>query len=201
MTFRYPMLGAVLLSLLVCGLVSVSAPAQDLHPSRRASPLGIASTHLGDTYVKVTYGRPYVRNREIFGANTDTSEFLVPYGELWRTGANEATEITATGPLVVAGQQLPAGTYSIFTIPGAETWSIHFSPHLGLDGTGIFDASTNTFTQVYDPADDVVAVTVPRTALQEPVDQFTIDFEGEGSSADMVLRWELTEVRIPVSTP
>ena len=84
------------------------AAAQDLHPSRRPSPIGIAKTHIGETYVKVTYGRPYMRGRSVFGAPGDTVTYLVPFGQLWRTGANEATELTATGPLMVAGSRLEA---------------------------------------------------------------------------------------------
>lgn len=172
--------------------------AQDLHPSRRPSPLGIAKTHIGDTYVKITYGRPYVRDREIFGANTDDKSFLVPFGEVWRTGANEATEITVTNDVMLGGKHLDAGTYSIFTEPNADEWIIHVSPHLGLDGTGNFDPATQTFTQVFDPADDVLTLTVPSKSIDEAVDQFTIDFDDAESGADMVLRWEKTEVRIPV---
>ena len=86
----------ILIAALLCFAAADLAKAQDLHPSRRPSPIGIAKTHLGDTYVKVTYGRPYVRNRQIFGTNTDSTEFLTPYGQIWRTGANEATEITTT---------------------------------------------------------------------------------------------------------
>ena len=81
----------ILIAALLCFAAAELAQAQDLHPSRRPSPIGIAKTHLGDTYVKVTYGRPYVRTRQIFGANTDSTEFLTPYGQIWRTGANEAT--------------------------------------------------------------------------------------------------------------
>lgn len=172
--------------------------AQDLHPSRRPSPIGIAKTHIGDAYVKVTYGRPYVRGREIFGANTDDKSFLVPFGEVWRTGANEATEITVTDHVMLGGQHLDAGTYSIFTEPDAGEWVIHVSPHLGLDGTGNFDPSTQTFTPVFDPADDVLTLTVPSTTIDETVDQFTIVFEEASGGADMILRWENTEVRIPV---
>ena len=91
---------------LVTLMPAASAAAQDLHPSRLASPVGIAKTFLGDTYLKVTYGRPYVRNRAIFGDPADGNTYLVPFGETWRTGANEATEITITSPLMVAGQQL-----------------------------------------------------------------------------------------------
>ncbi len=188
----------LLIVALLCFAAAELAQAQDLHPSRRPSPLGIAKTHLGDTYIKVTYSRPYVRNRQIFGTNTDSTEFLTPYGQIWRTGANEATEITTTGPLSIAGNTLDAGTYSIFTEPGPTEWIIHFSPHLGLDGTGIFNAETQTFTEVYTPDDDVLVITVPSGMLEESVDQFTMVFEKGDGGAHLVLRWEKTEVRIPI---
>ncbi len=172
--------------------------AQDLHPSRRPSPIGIAKTHIGDTYVKVTYGRPYMRDRQIFGMNTDSVEFLTPYHAIWRTGANEATEITTTGQLSIAGNMLAAGTYSIFTEPGPSEWVIHFSPFLGLDGTGLFNAETQIFTEVYDPDQDVLEITVPSGTLEETVDQLTMVFEAVDGGAHLVLRWEKTEVRIPM---
>ena len=188
----------LIVSLLCLAATTDLATAQDLHPSRRPSPVGIAKTHLGDTYVKVTYSRPYVRNRDIFGTNTDSTTFLTPFGQLWRTGANEATEITTTGALSLAGQMLAAGTYSIFTEPGPTEWIIHFSPHLGLDGTGIFNAETQTFTEVYTPDDDVLVITVASGMLDEMVDQFTISFEDTDGGTHLVLRWEKTEVRIPI---
>jgi hypothetical protein len=193
-------LAAIALAVLPALVAAVPAEAQE-DPGRRPSPIGIARTHIGDTYVKVTYGRPYIRDRQIFGAPADDNGPLVPFGQLWRTGANEATEITLTGPLVVAGRRLEAGTYSVFTVPGPSTWSIHVSPHLGLDGTGIFDAATQTFTPVYDPADDIMAFEVQPTRLAEPVDPFTIDFPATATGADLRLRWERTEVRIPVAAP
>ena len=179
-------------------LLAAPAQAQDLHPSRRPSPIGIAKTHLGDTYVKVTYGRPYMRGRAIFGTNTDSATFLVPFGQVWRTGANEATEITVTAPVLIAGEPLDAGTYSIFTEPGANEWVIHVSPQLGLDGTGRLGPEGFT-PNVYDPAQDVLTVTVPSGSLDEDVDQFTISFDDTEAGADMVLQWERTEVRIPVA--
>lgn len=178
--------------------------AQDLHPSRRLSPVGIARTHIGDTYVKINYGRPYTRGRQIFGANTDSTTFLVPFGQIWRTGASESTEITVTGPVTMAGNALAAGTYSIYTEPGPEEWVIHISPQLGLDGTGIFDAGAGVFTpNVYQPENDVFAFTVPVHTLgeDETVDQFTISLEENPSGVDMIMRWERTEVRVPISIP
>lgn len=180
-------------------LVPLVAVAQDLHPSRRPSPLGMARTMIGDTYVRVIYGRPYKRNRpNIFG--TKESGALVPYGERWRTGANEATEITVTKDVLVAGQKLPAGTYSLFTTPGPDSWKFHFNSRLGLDGTGIF--ANNTFTPVDLDPTDVLVVTVPSKQLPEDreVDQLTFSFEpGAGGGVDMVLRWIRTEVRVPIA--
>lgn len=192
----------MLLAILTVTVSVGPATAQDLHPSRRLSPIGIARTHIGDTYVKVTYGRPYVRGREIFGANTDSSSFLVPFGEIWRTGASESTEITTTGPVIVAGNRLEAGTYSIFTVPAADAWVFHISPQLGLDGTGIFDAEAGVFTpNVYQTENDLFTFSVPVNMLPEdqPVDQFTIAFEDADQGVHMVLRWERTEVRVPIS--
>jgi hypothetical protein len=175
------------------------AGAQDLHPSRRPSPIGIAKTHVGDTYVKVNYGRPYMRGRRIFGAAGDTAQILVPFGQLWRTGANEATELTTTGPLRFAGRPLAAGTYSIFTVPGPQSWEVRVSPQLGLDGTGGLSASGEFTPDIYAEARDVLKVNVPSGQIGEPVDQFTIEFENGATGTDMVLRWERTEVRIPIA--
>lgn len=185
-------------ALAAAGLLTEAAVAQDLHPSRRLSPVGIAKTHIGDSYVKVVYGRPYIRGRVIFGEATDGESPLVPYGELWRTGANEATEITLTEPLTVAGQRLDAGTYAIFTVPGPDRWTVRFSPQLGMDGTGSFDASTGTFTPLYDEAMDVLVVEAAARRLDDEVDPFTFSFETTAAGADMLLRWERTEVRIPM---
>jgi hypothetical protein len=172
--------------------------AQDLHPSRRPSPLGMARTTLGDAYVRVIYGRPYKRDRKnIFG--TKENGAVVVYGERWRTGANEATELTVTRDVLVGGQKLAAGTYSLSTTPAPGTWKVHFNSKLGLDGLGIF--ANNTFTPVDLAPTDVLTLSVPATELPEDkeVDQLTFDFEKTASGADMVLRWIRTEVRVPIA--
>lgn len=184
-------------TVLICLMLTDTALAQDLHPSRRPSPIGIAKTHIGDTYVKVTYGRPYVRGRKIFGTDTDEQTFLVPFGQLWRTGANEATEITTTGALEIAGHRVEAGTYAIFTEPNETEWVIHISPQLGLDGTGRLGPDGFT-PNVFDKSKNVLQFSVPSGAITESVDQCTITFDTEGAETSLVLRWENTEVRIPV---
>ena len=187
------------LSVLAASLLPALADAQDLHPSRRPSPLGMSRILLGDTYVKVTYGQPYKRGREnIFG--TKESGALVPFGERWRTGANEASEITVTKDVTVAGKKLAAGTYSLFTTPSATSWKIHFNTTLDLDGTGYF--RDGKFTPADLAPTDVVVVEVPVSAIpadKEEVDQFTIAFEKKDGGADMVLRWIRTEVRVPIA--
>jgi hypothetical protein len=191
-------------TLVLAALVALLAPApgvaaQDLHPSRRPSPMGMARTTLGDTYVRVVYSRPYKRDRDnIFG--TAESGALVPYGQVWRTGANEATEITVTGDVMVAGKRLPAGTYSLFTTPGAEQWQVHFNSALGLDGLGHFDPVAREFKPAdLDPTNVLTVTATPATLPEDgEVDQLTFAFEPTDGGADMVLRWIRTEVRVPV---
>ena len=191
---------ALMTGLLLLGtwLSSTAVEAQDLHPSRRPSPVGIARTFVGDTYVKVVYGSPYKRGRDnIFG--TEDSGALVPYGKIWRTGANEATEITLTGDLLIGDQKLPAGTYSIFTVPGPEQWSVQFNSALGLSGTGRFDMETRKFAPAALPAPEVHSLTAPVASLDEEVDQFTFAFDTSDTGTGLCLRWITTEVCVPIA--
>jgi hypothetical protein len=189
----------VLVAALLFGILKpLPIAGQDLHPSRRPSPIGWARATLGDTYISVVYGRPYKRGRNnIFG--TKESGALVPFGERWRTGANEATEITFTKDTLVGGKPLRAGTYSLSSTPGAETWTLHFNSKLGLDGLGVF--ADNKFTPIELGPTDVLVVSAKATQLpgEKEVDQFTIDFERTASGTDMVLRWIRTEVRVPIA--
>lgn len=172
--------------------------AQDLHPSRRPSPMGMARTTVGDTYISVVYSRPYKRGRDnIFG--TEESEALVPYGKIWRTGANEATQMTVTDDVMIFDQKLPAGTYSIFTTPGPDSWTIHFNTKLGLSGTGFFDPVEQKFEAVDLGPTDLVVVTATPGVLEEEVDQLTFAFDEADEGADMCLRWITTEVCVPIA--
>jgi len=175
-----------------------AAVAQDLHSSRRPSPMGMARTFIGDGYVFVVYSRPYVRGRDnIFG--TEESQALVPFGKIWRTGANEATQLTTGIDLEIGGKTLPAGTYSIFTTPGPETWTVQFNEQLGLSGTGFFDPVERKF----EPADLStprleVEAAVGALAEDDEVDQLTFEFEETDGVTSLVLRWATTEVKIPM---
>ena len=170
----------ILLSVLFF-LIAIAACAQEaVQP--RPSPLAIVTMKYEDTYVKVTYSQPHKRGRKVFGS-------LVPYGTVWRTGANEATEITTTGNLLMNGNLLPAGTYSIFTIPNEDKWTIIISAQVGLWGA-----------YNYNEKFDVMRFEVPVSTIEgnSVWEAFTIEFEQSNSMADMVMQWEQTKVNIPV---
>lgn len=197
-TVKTSLLASAALTLAVALCLPAPAAAQDLHPSRRPSPMGLARIDLGDAYVSVTYSRPYKRDRDnIFG--TKESGALVPFGEVWRTGANEATQITLTKDFTVGGKKLPAGTYSLFTTPGATEWQIHFNSDLGLSGTARRNPESGEFDEVYSAAKNVATATAKPTKLEEEVDQFTISLDKTEAGADLVLQWITTEVRVPIA--
>jgi hypothetical protein len=179
-------------------VLPLPAAAQDLHPSRRPSPMGMARITVDDTYIRAVYSRPYKRDRDnIFG--TEESGALVPFGKRWRTGANEATEITVTGDVMIGDQKLPEGTYSLFTTPGPDSWKVYFNTELGLSGTGWFYPEEQRFEAAELEPTDLLVYTVNPGTLEEEVNQFTIGFEGTEGGADMCLRWITTEVCVPMA--
>lgn len=139
----------------------------------------------GDLTIRVFYNRPSKKGREIFGG-------LVPFDEVWRTGANEATTFDTTKDLNFEGQILKAGKYSLWTIPRETTWTIIFnSEHgqWGLDSKG----KPNR-----DPERDVLQIDVESLQQDRVFEQFTIAFEDTGArDAEMVLIWDKTLVAVP----
>jgi hypothetical protein len=157
------------------------APAQAQLALPRISPKASVSQTIGITDITVVYCRPGVKGRVIWGG-------LVPYDEPWRTGANEATSFTTTDDITVAGKKLAAGSYSLLTIPTAKDWTVLWSRQTDLRGV------TN-----YDPAQDVLRVTVTPTAA-EPVEWMRFSFENlMPGSADLVLRWEKLALALPIT--
>lgn len=130
--------------------------------------------------VRVIYSRPQKDGREVFGK-------LVPYGKVWRTGANESTEILLYKDIVIGGKKLAKGTYSLFTIPGPSEWTIIFNSDL--DYWGAYS---------YNQASDVLRVTASSRESGKEVDAFTIQFEGMGDQQGvMKLVWDTTVVSLP----
>lgn len=153
-------------------LVSASCTAQGTE--KRKSPHETVS----NDNVSVTYGRPYKKGRTIFGS-------LVKYGEVWRTGADEATEITFKKDGTIAGQPVKAGTYTLFTIPGEKEWTIILNGKTGQ--WGAYDYEKNK-------GQDVLKVNVPAGTASSPAEQLTITLPANA----MVIAWDNTQVSVPL---
>jgi hypothetical protein len=129
---------------------------------------------------RVIYSRPAKGNREVFGK-------LIPYGKVWRTGANEATEIKFYQDVVLGGKKVKAGTYSLFTIPGEKEWTIILNNDLDYWGAYSYNAKN-----------DVVRVTAPASQSPESVENFAIQFGDKGPKKGVMrLAWEKTMVEVP----
>jgi hypothetical protein len=139
-----------------------------------------------DLNIHVFYNRPFKKGREIFGS-------LVPYGKVWRTGANEATTFQTSKDLLFEGKTLKRGKYTLWTIPGEETWKIMFNSEYGQWGIGS-DGQANR-----NPANDALTVDVHAVQQAREFEQFTISFEKVGEDAEMVLMWDKTLVAVPFS--
>ena len=138
----------------------------------------------GDLRVKVFYNRPSKKGRKIFGG-------LVPYNEVWRTGANEATTFETNRDLKFDGQTLKAGKYSVWTIPREMTWTIIFNSEYGQWGI-------NSKGQVNrNPDLDVLKMDVHAVQQDQVFEQFTVAFDKTGEDAEMVLFWDRTLVAVP----
>src|SRR5690242_5933409 len=149
--------------------------------TKRFSPEDHAELVDGDFNALVFYNRPYKKGRQIFGA-------LVPYGKVWRTGANEATTFETNKDIEFENQKLKKGKYSLWTIPGEETWTIIFNSEYGQWGIGPGGDANR------DPEKDVLKLDVRSVQSEREFEQFTISFEKTGAEAEMVLIWDKTLV-------
>jgi len=147
----------------------------------RPSPLAVVSCRYKDAYFKITYCQPHKQGREVFGK-------LVPYSQVWRTGANEATEITLTRDVKINGLDLKAGTYSVFSIPEKEKWTVVINGDLGLWGA-----------YNYNPKTDILRFDVPVTTLPEVAyEPFTMWIDQKNEKADWIMAWDKTKVTVGI---
>lgn len=161
--------------LMLVGLTNVNAQAR-----QRQSPKLTATGKIGEANVSIRYGSPSVKGRKIWGD-------LVPFDKVWRAGANEATVIESDKDLVVEGKKLPAGKYSLYTIPGEKTWQVIFNSQTGQWG---IERSGET-TRIASTDVLVVNVTPVKAATLEESLTYVISDKG------FVLKWE--NLQIPVS--
>jgi hypothetical protein len=134
--------------------------------------------------VKVFYNRPSKKGRKIYGG-------LVPYGKVWRTGANEATTFETSQDLKIQGKALKKGKYSLWAIPGEETWTIIFNSEFGQWGVSS-DGEANRSPEL-----DVLQVEIHPVQQDREFEQFTIAFEKLDEEVEMVLMWDKTLVVVP----
>lgn len=166
--------------LFLVGLL-LSAPIMAQITMPAPSPAVKLETKIGLSDVKIEYSRPAMRGRSIFGD-------LVPYGEVWRTGANASTKISFSDAVEFGGESVPAGTYALYTVPGASEWEIILSSNTELWGS-----------MGYTNADDVVRTKVASTSINPGFESFTIDFAHmDMDLAHLRIMWENTLVEIPV---
>jgi hypothetical protein len=139
-----------------------------------------------DLKLSVFYNRPSKRGRKIFGG-------LVPFGQVWRTGANEATVFETNKQLSIEGKNLLPGKYTIWTVPDSTQWMVMFNAEHGQWGVN-HKGEVNR-----DPARDVLAVPVHAVTQDRTFEQFTIAFEKVGEETEMVFMWDNTVVALPIS--
>lgn len=171
----------LLLLMVVCG----TAMAQIDTP--QPSPAGSVYSKVGLTDVTIDYFRPGVKGRKIFGAGED---FLQPYGQLWRTGANSGSKITLSTDITLGGKTVPAGEYLIFSIPGKDEWTVSLYSDIKLGGN----------VGGYDKANEVVSTKVKSTKLSTTVERLTFnitDIAEDNASAAIELTWADVSVKVP----
>lgn len=179
-------LALLLFALAACATAPAEAPPTETPAAPQQvqtaplSPRDTARTTLAGAELFVDYGRPSMRGRVIMGG-------LVPYGQVWRTGANSATHFHTDADLQIGETRVPRGTYTLYTLPSAEQWQLIVNRQTGQWGTQ------------YDPGQDLARIPMQRRDVAEPVEQFTIDFVPTGAGeANLTLTWERTQLAVPI---
>jgi hypothetical protein len=167
----------LLIALAVFALAGAQQP-QD--KSQRPSPPGTAECTIKGKKVTISYSRPSMKGRKIMGE-------LVPYGKVWRTGANEATTLVTETDLNIGGAKVPAGKYTLYTLPSEGAWKLIINKQTGQWGTE------------YNQDQDLVRVDMTKSSTAAPVEQFTITCNpAGGDKANLVMEWEQTRLTVPI---
>ena len=146
------------------------------------SPTQTVKQDFGISTLELIYSRPGMKGRKIFGD-------LVPYGKVWRTGANQATRLKFSDDVMIGGQPVKAGEYAVFTIPNEKEWDI------------IINKGSANWGTDYKQQDDIVRVKARPVKLDNPVETFTMQFDNvKPSSADLTIMWDKTAVAVPITT-
>jgi hypothetical protein len=172
---------SICVGLFVClaSWIAASACAQGKGP---ASPPAKAECKLADgKMITVDYSSPRAKGRKIYGG-------LVPYGQVWRAGANAATTLVTATDLSVGGTAVPAGSYTIFAIPDADKWTLVISKKTGEWGTAYPGAS-----------EDLARIGMKASQLPSAVENFTIAFDQSGAGCTLRMDWETTRASVDIA--
>jgi hypothetical protein len=167
---------ALLATLAVAG---IALRAQQDKASR-PSPPAKAECKIDAKTITIDYSSPRAKGRKIFGS-------LVPYGQVWRAGANEATTLGTTGEINIGGKAVPAGKYTIFAIPAEDKWTLVISKKTGEWGTAYPG-----------PDNDLARIDMKASKTSAPVENFTIAFDQKGSTCTMRMEWENTTASVDI---
>lgn len=146
-----------------------------------ASPRQVLEQQFSISKISIDYGRPAAKGRKIFGE-------LVPFGTVWRAGANEATKISFGQDVLFGGQKVKKGTYALYVLPQANEWKVILNK--GVNNWGAY---------TYDAKDDVATTTVAVKSSTEKAERFTISFDdASDDKVSLVFKWDATKVEVPV---
>lgn len=175
------------LTILAVATLASASPLLAQQPHARVSPHETVSTTVDGDRVTVTYGRPFSKNPKDGSARKIWGE-LVPFGEVWRTGADEATTLITQKPLIMGDTTIPAGAYSLYTLPKADgTAQLIVNKQLGQWGTD------------YDEKQDLARIALKAAKPELPVSQFTISINKNATGADLMMSWEDASYSVPLT--
>ncbi len=165
----------------VCLVLCSATIAYPQEKKSRPSPPAKAECKLsGGKDIAVDYSSPRAKGRKIFGG-------LVPYGQVWRAGANEATTFVTSSDITVGGKAVPAGKYTIFAIPGEDKWTLVISKKTGEWGTAYPG-----------PDNDLARIDMKVSKTSAPVENFTIAFDQNGNACTLRMEWENTQASVDI---
>ena len=178
--FALPTHTLLAFSLSLTPLALLTTPQAALAQAQLPSPPADAKVTLDGKPVAIHYNRPSARGREIFGG-------VVPYGKVWRTGANPATDFQTATNLVIGGKPVPAGHYTLYSLPSESTWELIVNKQTGQWGT------------MYDQSQDLVRIPMMTKQLSSPQETMSISFENtSGSKTVLHIQWAKLDVFVPV---
>jgi hypothetical protein len=171
------------IALAAASIAALALAATTYAEDQRASPHAEVTATLAGKKLTVSYGRPFAKGRAIFGG-------LVPWGEVWRTGADEATTFTTETDVVIGGLKVPKGEYAVFTIPAEKQWTLVLNKTAKQWGAFKYDA-----------AQDLGRVSMTIASTAKPVEQFTVAMVPAGKQLTLKLSWDKTVASIAIAQP